>query len=353
MADTARKAFVATLVAVLVVAAALAIWKLKVIISLVFLAMVVAAAVRPGVEWLAQRRVPRAVGIGLHYLGLVALVGVLLWLAVPRALAQVQNALGVKGIPTAPEDLERAKDSSTGIKHDVLVWLQGRLEDLPSASEALTLGALAIEVVIAIFFVFATAAFWIFERERAINLVTSLASRRRGKTIRETWYLIDLKLGSFVRGQGLLMLIVGVACSIGFLIVDLPYWILVGALAGLLEIVPMLGPLATGAVAVAVGLTDSWETALWAALVVFVVQLLENYVIVPRVLGGAVGLSPLVVLLSVSEVAVLFGGLSALLAVPLAAVLATLVDVIVFNKDPAKEDVPAVLFPAKDAESGR
>jgi predicted PurR-regulated permease PerM len=109
----------------------------------------------------------------------------------------------------------------------------------------------------------------------------------------------------------------------------------------------MVGPLATGAIAAGVGLTDSWQTALWAALVVFVVQQLENYVIVPRVLGGAVGLSPLVVLIAVSTVGAVFGGFAVLLAVPVAAVLATLVDVLVFRKDPADEDVPAVLFPAR------
>jgi predicted PurR-regulated permease PerM len=68
------------------------------------------------------------------------------------------------------------------------------------------------------------------------------------------------------------------------------------------------------------------------------------------VLGDAVGLSPLLVLVSVTAVAILFGGFAVLLAIPFAAVLATLVEVIVLDKDPAQEDVPTVLFPAKDAE---
>ena len=72
--------------------------------------------------------------------------------------------------------------------------------------------------------------------------------------------------------------------------------------------------------------------------------------IVPRVLGDAVGLSPLVVLVWVTAVGILFGGFAILLAVPLAAVLATVVDVAVFAKDPAEEDVPTVLFPAKESE---
>ncbi len=113
----------------------------------------------------------------------------------------------------------------------------------------------------------------------------------------------------------------------------------------------MIGPLAAGAVAVGVGLTESVGVAVAAGVAVLLVRLLEDYVVIPRVLGEAVGLSPLIVLVSVAGSAVLFGEFAVLLAIPLAAVVATLVDVIVLNKDPAEEEVPTVLFPAKDGET--
>jgi predicted PurR-regulated permease PerM len=86
---------------------------------------------------------------------------------------------------------------------------------------------------------------------------------------------------------------------------------------------------------------------------VLVVRLIEDYVVIPRVLGDAVGLSPLVVLVSVTACAILFGEWAVLLAIPLAAVAATLVDVVVLDKDPAEEDVPTVIFPAKEIETSR
>jgi predicted PurR-regulated permease PerM len=350
MSETAKRAFVAAVVVVAVVAAALALWKLKLLISLLFLGIVISAAMRPGVEWLAERRVPRGVGVALHYLGLLAFAGLLLWLAVPRALDQVQAALGVEGIPTNPGDLERAKHNSTGMKHEVLVWLQGRLQDLPSAGQALTIGALAMEVVVGIFFTLAVAAYWIFERERAIDVVARLIARPKRKTLRDTWHLIDLKLGAYVRGQGLLILVVGIVLSLAFWAAGVPYWILIGAFAGLVEIVPVVGPLAAGGLAVAAGLTASVETAVIAGAIVLAVRLLEDYVVIPRVIGHAVALSPLVVLFAVTSVTIVLGGLTILLAVPLAAVLATVIDVLVFDKDPAEQEVPTVLFPAKDAE---
>ena len=81
MNETARRAFVSTVVAVAVIAISLALWKLKLVIALVFLGFILAAAMRPGVERMAQHRIPRPAGVALHYLVVVAALGLLLWLA--------------------------------------------------------------------------------------------------------------------------------------------------------------------------------------------------------------------------------------------------------------------------------
>jgi len=348
LAQTARKALVATLVAGAVVVLALALWKLRLVISLVFLGFIIAAAMRPGIEALQRRRIPRGAGLAIHYLVLAGLVALFLWLVVPRAVTQVQNALG-------PDHLKHAARTSTGIKHEILVGLQKRLDRLPSGSKLIRPAAevtkRAFEVMIGIFFTLATAAYWIFERDRAIDLVASLVPRAKRKRLRDTWNLIDLKLGAFVRGQAVLIVLVGTVLSIAFWRIGVPYWLLVGSFAGLVEIVPVIGPLAAGALAIGVGLTQSWQVALGAGIAVLCVRLLEDYLVLPKVLGEATGLSPLVVLFSVSAVTILFGGFAVLFAVPLAAVIATVVDVVVRGHDPAEEEVPTVLFPAKDAEA--
>ena len=176
-------------------------------------------------------------------------------------------------------------------------------------------------------------------------------AREHRKTIRDTWDLIDAKLGAFVRGQLVLIAFVGTVLSLAFWAIGVPFWLLLGIFAGVVEIIPIVGPLTAGGVAIGVGLTDSWQIALAAGLAVLVVRLVEDYIVVPKVLGHAVGLSPLVVLVSVTAIGLLLGGIYVLLAVPIAAVLLTLVDVIVRDKDPAEEEVPTLLFPAKDAEA--
>jgi predicted PurR-regulated permease PerM len=351
MKESAQRVALATLIVIAIVAAALALWKLKLVLALVFLGFILAAAMRPGIDALKRRGVPRAGGLLLHYLAFAGLVALFLWIVVPRAVDQVQNALG----GTTKAQIHRQATQSKGIKHDILTAVDKRLRDLPKAGDlfhpALEITIKAFEAVIGIFFVLATAAYWIFERERAIDLVASLLARPKRKKLRDTWDLIDLKLGAFVRGQAVLIVLVGTVLSLAFWAVGVPYFILVGAFAGIVEIVPVIGPLAAGALAVGVGFTASWHVALAAGICVLLVRLLEDYIIVPRVLGGAVGLSPMLVLISVTAVGILFGGFAVVLAVPLVAVVVTVIDVVIRDVDPAEEDVPSVLFPAKEVET--
>jgi predicted PurR-regulated permease PerM len=346
MAETARRAFVTTLVAVAVIVFVLALWKVKIILALVFLGLIVASAMRPGVDRLAEHKVPRPIGVALHYLAVLAALALVLWLVVPRAVDQVDQAIG--GVPTSQQELNQKAKHSTGIKHQFFVGLQKRLDKVPSAGGvvhgAVTIGTTALEIVVGIFFVFATAAYWIFERERTIAFIGSMMAHKHRKTVHDTWELIDAKLGAFVRGQLLLIAFVATVLSLAFWAIGVPFWLLLGIFAGIVEIVPVIGPLAAGAVAVGVGLTVSWHVALAAGIAVLVVRQIEDYVVIPRVMGHVTGLSPMLVLVSVACVGLLFGGFYVLLATPLVAVLVTLLDVIVRDKDPAKEDVPAVLF---------
>jgi predicted PurR-regulated permease PerM len=348
----ARKAFIATAVAVGVVVLALALWKLRTMIALLFVAFIVAAAMRPGIEWLKARGVPRGVGVLLHYAALAALFALLVWLIVPRAIDQVGQVLG--GKPEASH-VHQAAAHSSGLEHEFFVALDKRLRHLPKASAlvhpALTITKTALEVLAGMLFTLAVAAYWIFERKRVEDLVLTLVPRRKHTVIRDTWDLIEAKLGAFVRGQLLMVGFVSAVLSAAFFALGLPYWLLLGVFAGLVEMVPVVGPLIAGVVAIGVGLTQSWETAVLTAVTVYGLRLLQDYVINPRVLGRAVGLSPLIVLVTVSAVVLLFGPYYVLLSVPLAAVVCTLIEVIVLDKDPGEEPVPAVIFSARERKA--
>jgi len=115
----------------------------------------------------------------------------------------------------------------------------------------------------------------------------------------------------------------------------------------------VIGPFIAAAVAIGVGLTVSLHTAALAAVVVLGLRLLQDYVINPRVLGHAVGITPLTVLVAVAAAGFLLGPAWVPLATPFAALVATLVDVFVRDRDPAREEVPAMLFPGQEVEPER
>jgi predicted PurR-regulated permease PerM len=340
-AGAARRALITTSVAVAVVVGTLALWKLRVVVALLFLALIIAAAMRPGVEWMAKRRIPRPVGVLLHYLVVLGLVATFLSFVVPHLITQVQQALDTVNAHAA---------HGGGFKGKLLDAIQRRLNHLPSAGRlvhpALTIGETALKVLVGILFTFATAAYWIFERDRTVDLVTSFIERPKRRKIRDTWELIDLRLGAFVRGELLLITIAAVLISGSFWIVGEPYWLLLGIAIAILEIVPVVGPLIGVVLAAGAGMTVSWHTAAFAAGTLLGIRILQDYVLNPRVMGGVVGLSPLIVLVSVSAVGILLGGFYVLLSVPIASVVATIVDVVLRGVEPAEENVPKLLFSA-------
>ena len=347
MGGTARRAATATLVALAIVVAALALWKIRIVIALLFLGFVIASAMRPSIEWLHRRwRVPRSVGVVVHYVGFLAAIGLFLYLVVPVAITQIDHAIGQ--VPTSRSQLHNAAVHSHGIRHEILSALDKRLRQLPSGASllhpAITVTKALFEILVGILFMFAVGAYWIFERDGTIALVQSIVPRKHRRVTRDTWVLIDMKLGAFVRGQFLLVVIVATLLSFAFWLTGEPYWLLIGSFAGVVELVPIVGPVVAGIVAIGAGLTVGWTVAIGAGIAVLIVRQLEDYVIVPRVMGHAVGLSPLVVLVSVVSIGYLLGAVYVLIAIPIASIGATLVDVVVRGRDPAEEETPTVLF---------
>ena len=153
----------ATAAALAVVALAAGIWQVRSILILLLLAVTLAAAIRPGVDWLSGHRIPQSLGILLHFLVVGGLVALLLWLAVPPALHQIGHALG--------------HGQTIGIGDRVLAWLQLHLHRLPTGTELLhpvaTYGQKAGEAVVAVFFTLAATFYCVSERDSIIAALTS------------------------------------------------------------------------------------------------------------------------------------------------------------------------------------
>ena len=317
----------ATAAALAVAALAFGIWQVRSVLILLLLALTFAAAIRPGVEWLHRHRVPESLAILLHFLVVGGAIALFVWLAVPPALHQIGHALDQNALGgTAP-----------GVRENVLVWLQQHLHQLPTATQLVhpvaTYGHKAGTAVVAIFFTVAATWYCVTERDAIIKLLTALSPESKREKARETYVAIDRRLGAYTRLRFAMVFAVGAVLSAGFYVIGLNYWLLVGAFVGLVEIVPVLGPVVGSLLVLAVGVPQSLHIAVLALLWLVFVREFQSYVVNPHI-GQTVGLSPLVTLLSVAIVGVLFGGLAVILAVPFTSAVATIIDVLVLGHDP-------------------
>jgi predicted PurR-regulated permease PerM len=133
---------------------------------------------------------------------------------------------------------------------------------------------------------------------------------------------VGTAMGSFVRGQLLVAVIVGIGSSIGMWAIDLPFWLIIGIIAGFLNLIPFLGPVVGGALAALVALLngDPWQ-AVWAVAIMIAVQQVDNHLITPMVQRARVNLSPLIIVLALIIGGALAGLLGVLVAIPATAAI--------------------------------
>jgi predicted PurR-regulated permease PerM len=137
---------------------------------------------------------------------------------------------------------------------------------------------------------------------------------------------IFVRLGGWVSGQLLLCVIIGFMSWVGLVLIGVPYAVVLALIAGILEAVPNIGPIIAAVPAIIVAaLYSPWQAVL-VLILYLIIQQLENYVIVPRVMSKAVELHPLAVLLALMVGGELMGVLGAVLAVPVTAAISVVVD---------------------------
>jgi predicted PurR-regulated permease PerM len=189
--------------------------------------------------------------------------------------------------------------------------------------------------------VFLLASFWIMESERIIRSFLLVVPLRKRQQVREIFELIDCRVGAFLRGQLILCLIIGIMALTAYLILGLPNALVLALIAGIFEAIPVFGP-ALGAIpAILVAFSIEPVLAVWVLLATVIIQGIENYLLVPRVMGAAVGVNPILTLLSLATFTSLLGLVGGLISIPLAAVIQLLLNRFVLSSDQANRPLPA------------
>ena len=326
---------------------ALLVLRLMDVLIMVFVALVIAATLRPMVAFLQRRRIPKALAVSLIYLGILAVLAGLFVLVIPalvnqggalvRSLPQVYASLiasleqnPIEAIRTLPQRLPTGDQLASQLQAVSSVVLTGAL-----GIGVGVLGFLTQMVSIIVLSIYLT-----LDQSRLERFWLSLARTARRPELLAIWREIESRLGGYVRGELLLMTSIGVLSSLGYLAIGLPYALALGALAGLLEFVPMVGPTLGAIPAVIVALSISPQAALLVVGYTIVLQMAENHILVPRLMGRSVGVSPIMVILAVFTFSSLLGITGAFLAIPLAAIFQVLMDHLIVHSGVAGPEEP-------------
>ena len=310
-------------------------------IRVIWLPMAFAAGLvfllEPLVKVFDRLRFPRILGVLLSFLVFLAIivaVGALVW---PTIQTQAQE-LGDQ-LPTLYADfLEWARQLGERFGIDIeqylsQQWIEDWLNDpanqeiiqnllLGFGSQAGLIIRTVTEAVVIVTLAPVLAVYILIDLNRFKEQSLDLTPPNHRDEAAYVTGQVGTALGSFVRGQLLVSFIVGVASSIGMWAIDLPFWLLIGILAGVLNLIPFLGPVVGGAVAVIVALLngDPWQ-AFWAVVIMVGIQQVDNHVITPVVQRARVNLSPFVIVLALVVGGALAGLLGVLIAVPVTAAI--------------------------------
>lgn len=364
---TFRRVMIATLVLVCVALGFWLLYRYYLVIFILFVAIMLGTVIRPIVNWLYRRGIPRVAGVLIVYALLLAFVIGFILLLFP--LVFDQGSAIVSGIPEYYQNLRTWLANS---QNEMIASLNQFLPDvlpvlnpvqktnpemLASAEQTLGVVSTASRVVFFAIVILLLAFHWTLDGTRTIQSLIQLLPKSHRENIFDLITSMESKIGYFIAGQGALCLAVGVLALISYLIIGLPNALVLALVAGALEAVPMVGPTLGAIPAGLVALSISPTMLLWVVVATVIIQLLENNFLVPRIMSKAVGVNPFVSLLAIFAFSSLFGVAGALMAIPIAAILQILLERFVFRPtDVTPEDSPSrditsrLRYEAKDLE---
>ncbi|NPV79116.1 MAG: AI-2E family transporter [Firmicutes bacterium] len=305
-------------------------YRIRAVLAPFFLAAAFAYMIDPVVTFLERRGAPRAIGTAIVYIAIIISMSLACIYFFPRFLSQLEQMVIILPSHAARLQLGLAALYDRFDRFYIPMALRAAINDAINRGE-LYIRDLAKELVETLMGILShflgiiivpVLAFYLTKDINRIRgrIAGFLLAKGRGDIIALVGQ-IDGILSSYVRGQLLVGAIVGILTTIALALMDVDFALIVGILAGILNVIPYFGPILGAIPAVCASLLKSPWTGLWAGIVFILIQQLESSLIAPKILGDRVGLHPLVVVFSLLVGAELLGFTGLLIAVPVTAVL--------------------------------
>jgi predicted PurR-regulated permease PerM len=271
-------------------------------------------------------RLPRWVAILSLYVGFLTVVGVLLALIIPPVIRQTQQL--IQELPQHVEQAQRFLRERNLISAEWSLGDAFKNMQVPSVALGGIFGALsgAFGVFGKIVMVLVLPFYLLLESASLRTSMLKLVQEDNRKRADRIMRAVTVKVGAWLSGQLLLATIIGISATIGFWLIGVPYFYVLGLIAAVGELIPVIGPILASVPAIALGATVSPQTALVTALYCWAQQVVENNLLVPRIMERQVGVSPVTIIVALLVGSSLLGFLGAILAVPTAAIVQVLVE---------------------------
>jgi predicted PurR-regulated permease PerM len=346
---TFRRVMGATLVLVFIVLGFWLLYRFNQVVFILFIAIVMGTVIRPAVTWLYRRGLPRIAGVILVFLILLALLIGFVLLLFPLIVEQGSTiAASVPGYYQSLREwmVNYPNQSIVRLSEFLPVTLpslqplqQTAQEMLASAGQALGYVSLVAKAIFITIIILLLAFHWTLDGPRIVQSLLPLVPRDQREVICELITDMETKISSYLAGQGILCLVIGIMALVAYLLIGLPNALVLALVAGVLEAVPMVGPLLGAIPAAVIALSIAPSKLIWVIVATIVIQQIENSFLVPRVMRKAVGINPFVSLLSLFAFSSLFGITGALMAIPIAAIVQLLLDRFVFHPGSIESEV--------------
>ncbi|OGG08014.1 hypothetical protein A3D05_00655 [Candidatus Gottesmanbacteria bacterium RIFCSPHIGHO2_02_FULL_40_24] len=282
------------------------------IISWLFISFILMSAFKPMVDGLEKYRIPRVLGIILIYIGLILVIIFAGSTILPPLVNQTLNLA-----ERLPSYLN-------------ILLPQADIDPRSFSQQITTLGENIFKVslgifnnIVALFTIFVITFYLTLERKNLDAYLQQVLGDGPGETVITVIKKVEERLGAWVRGQLALLLSIGIFTYIGLVLLGIPFALPLAILAGILEIIPNIGPILASLPAIIVSFTVSSLHPVFMIILYFAIQQLENQIVVPIVMSRVVGVPPLVTILAIL-VGLKIGGIGgAVLAVPIVVTVET------------------------------
>jgi predicted PurR-regulated permease PerM len=303
------------------------VWLVRDILFLLLIAIILAAAFDPLVDWFQKKKIPRVISILGIYLVLIGIFSLAIGLIVPLFIEQMNELL--KNLPGYINQLAQwfTNIQATAIEYGVFEEIKSSFINWQADLGKNTSGGVLSLVggvfggVVSLFSVLVMTFYMVIEEDNTKKFIISISPSKYQDYLIPLMDKISLRMGRWLRGQLILSFLVGFLVYIGLSILGIKYAFVLALIAAITEIIPYIGPLLGAFPGVLISFTISPLIGVFTILLYFIIQQIENGFLMPKIMSKTVGLNPVIVIISILIGAKIGGPIGAIISIPVSIIL--------------------------------